>query len=75
MMTTDLTHPSVRFNMGQCIGSLGIEINTGMRHSQGSVLKLVQTRYGIKAKTKKKALDELKALYKETYGTEYGANN
>jgi len=59
-------------HMAQCIGALSIEVNTGMGHSRGSVLKLVQTRYNVKARTKAKALEELKAVYKETTGWEYG---
>lgn len=74
-MTTmsELYHPAARYQMAQCISSLSIETRTGMRHSQGSILKLVQQRYGIKARTKRGALEELLALYKETYGKEYGS--
>jgi hypothetical protein len=68
-MNSDIDH----FRMCQVIGSLSIEVNTGMRHSQGSILKLAQQRYGIKAKNKKKALEEMRVLYAETYGREYGA--
>jgi hypothetical protein len=61
------------FHMMQCIGALSIEVNTGMKHSRGSILKLVQQRYGVKAKTKKGALAEMKVLYKETAGRDYGS--
>ena len=60
-------------HLAQCIGALSIEVNTGMRHSRGSVLKLVQRQYGVRSKTKKGALAELKAMYAETTGREYGA--
>lgn len=62
-------------HLAQCIGALRIEVNTGMRHSRGSVLKLVQQRYGVKAKTKAKALEELKELYKKETGREYGSKS
>lgn len=62
-------------HMAQCIGALSVEVNTGMKHSKGSILKLVQTQYGVKARTKKKALEELKKLYKETTGWEYGSKD
>lgn len=65
--------PGAAFQMAQCIGALSIEVGTGLKHSRGSVLKLVQERYGIKAKTKAKALEELKALYKEATGRDYGS--
>lgn len=70
--TTQQVVPN-HFHMCQCIGALSIEVNTGMRHSRGSILKLVQQRYGVKAKTKAKALDELKAQYKEHFGRDYGS--
>lgn len=60
------------FNMMQCIGSLSIEVNTGMKHSRGSILKLVQQRYGVKSKTKKGALAEMKQQYKDLTGRDYG---
>lgn len=61
------------FNLMQCIGSLRIEVNTGLRHSQGSVLKLVQERYGVTARTKKGALVQLEDLYEEHTGRRYGS--
>lgn len=69
-----MTDQEIRhFHMAQCIAALSIEVNTGMRHSRGSVLRLAQDRFGIKAKIKSKALEELKALYKEETGREYGS--
>ena len=60
-------------HMAQCIGALSIEVNTGLRHSRGSVLKMVQQEYGVQAKTKKAALTELKGMYQEATGREYGS--
>ena len=76
MTTIDMTKPENRdrFHMAQCISALRIEVNTGMKHSRGSILKLVQRVYGVKAKTKKGALEEMKKLYKETTGYEYGSH-
>lgn len=61
-----------RFHLAQCISALNIEVKTGMKHSRGSVLRMVQDQYGVKAKTKKGALAELRAQYKELTGFEYG---
>ena len=61
------------FRMCQVIASLSIEVNTGLTHSRGSILKLAQRRYGVQATRKKAALAEMKALYLERYGREYGA--
>lgn len=61
------------FHLMQCIGALSIEVNTGMRHSRGSVLKLVQRQYGVTSKTKAGALAELRELYEQTTGRAYGS--
>ena len=69
----DSTDAMAHFNMARTIAMLGIEVKTGMSHSSGSVLKVAQRHYGIQARTKANALEELKTLYRETYGREYGA--
>lgn len=61
------------FVMAQRIAMLSIQSKTGMVYSKGSVLKLVRKEYGVKASTIDGALAELKALYLETYGREYGS--
>jgi hypothetical protein len=38
--------------------ALKLEVETGLRHSQGSILKHLQTHYGIKSRTKINALYE-----------------
>lgn len=58
----------IRLNILQCIAALSIEVNTGMRHSGGSVLRLTQERYGVKSRTKAKALQELRGIYHDRYG-------
>ena len=60
------------FNLMQCIGALSIEVNTGMKHSKGSVLAHAQRTFGVRSKTKKGALEELRKIYKEHTGREYG---
>jgi hypothetical protein len=60
------------FNLMQTIGALRIEVNTGMRHSQGSVLKHSQRVYGVTARTKVVALAQLEELYEDTTGRKYG---
>lgn len=45
----------------QCYYALSIEVKTGMRHSRGSVLRLVQDKYGVASKTKKGAMAELRS--------------
>jgi cytidylate kinase len=59
------------YAIAQCIARLKIEANTGMVFRQ-STLKIVQQRYGIKARTKAKALDEMLEFYKQKYGRPYG---
>lgn len=54
------------------IAALKIEVNTGMKMSRGSVLKFAQQMYGITAKTKAKALDQLLDYYLWRYGHSYG---
>lgn len=59
------------FAMLQVIGALSVEVNTGMRFSRGlSILQVAQRRYGIKAKRKPAALQELRKLYADTFGVE-----
>jgi hypothetical protein len=47
------------FQILQVRYALDIQAKTGLRHSRGSVLKLAQQRYGIKAKTAAAAVTEL----------------
>lgn len=62
------------FQMARCIAGLKIEVNTGMKMSRGvSMLRVVQDQFSIQAKTKKKALEEMLALYEKTYGRKYGS--
>ena len=61
------------FNLMQCIGALRIEVATGMKHSQRSVLAHVQREYGVTKRTKKGALAELEALYERLTGKTYGS--
>lgn len=60
-------------HMAQCIGALRIEVKTGMKHSKGSVLKVVQQVYGVRSRTKTGALREMENLYKERTGRDYGS--
>lgn len=71
----DLSDPRVarRYNMAQTIGCLSITVNTGLKHSKGSVLEHARRTYGIKSRTYKGALKEMKALYKKETGRDYGS--
>ncbi len=60
--------------MTSAISRLRIEVNTGLKFSGGSTLKAVNKLYGLTARTKAKALEQLLALYKEKYGRDYGSN-
>lgn len=60
------------FHMSQCISMLRIETSTGLGHSRGSVLKVVQERYGCKKRTKLGALKELEEMFEKRYGRKYG---
>jgi hypothetical protein len=51
-------------------GRLQIEVNTGLRHSGGSTLKVVKQMYGVYSNTKKGALAEVEAYMK---GWQYAA--
>jgi hypothetical protein len=53
------------FHKLQCYYALKIEVNTGLRHSRGSILKMIQTKYGVKARTKKAALAEFGAMLQD----------
>lgn len=59
--------------MASAIAMLQIEVRTGLRHSRGSVLKVCQREYGIKARTKAKALAEMLDLYEDAFGRAYGS--
>lgn len=54
------------------IAALKIEVNTGMKVNRGSILKFAQQRYGITAKTKAKALEQMLDYYLRRYGHSYG---
>lgn len=51
------------FNLLQVKMALGIEVDTGLRHSQGSVLKVAKQRFGCVSNTKTGALAEVKAMW------------
>lgn len=57
------------FRMLQLMGALSIEVRTGMKVGPGSLLKAVEMRYGIKARTKKAALEKMRALYEQVFDT------
>lgn len=61
------------WRMSSTIAMLKIEVNTGLRNSRGSVLQAARAQYGITANSKKKALEQMLALYLQTYGREYGS--
>lgn len=44
---------------------LKLEVETGLRHSRGSVMNVVRHEFGIPYKTKKRVLAELEAILKE----------
>jgi len=45
--------------------ALEMEVDTGMKMSRVSALKAAQTNYGVKAKTKKGAIREMRAMLEE----------
>jgi len=47
------------------IAALRIEVNTGMKMTRGSLLKSARRQYGINARTKVGAINELKAIYND----------
>ena len=56
------------FNLLQVKHALAIEVDTGMHHSRGSILKLAKQRFGVVSSTKKGALAEVEAMWA---GVEY----
>lgn len=44
----------------QAFYALKLEVETGLRHSRGSVMKLIKQRYGIEGNTKKVVLENYK---------------
>lgn len=50
------------FQLAQHRYALQVEVDTGMKHSRGSVLASARAKYGIKARTKRQALIELTAM-------------
>lgn len=59
------------FQMMSQIKALELEVRTGMKFSQGSVLKMVQRQHGIKATRKKDAVIEMKKLFNERSGKDF----
>jgi len=72
-MIIDTPEGMDHFRLASLIAMLTIEVATGMSHSRGSILKVAQSQYGCVKRTKKGALAELRAMYAEAYGREYGA--
>jgi len=60
-------------HIAQCIGALQIEVDTGMRHSRGSVLKVCHGQGYTTKLTKKAALIDLHQIYTELTGRVYGS--
>lgn len=58
-------NPGARFHLLQIKHALRLEINTGMRHSKGSVMELARSTYGIKARTKIGVLNAVEDLLKQ----------
>ncbi len=62
-----------QLEMAQAIAMLRIEVNTGMRHSRGSVMKLAKKKFGVEGHTKKSVLSNLEDLYAREVGRRYGS--
>lgn len=60
--TIVVENPGRVFKLLQIKHMLSIEVNTGLTHSRGSVLKAAQREFGIKSRTKRGALREVEAL-------------
>jgi len=73
MSVVDTPDALEHFQFARCIAALRIEVSTGLKHSQGSMLKHVQNTYGIQSRTKKGALLDLEMKYKKIYGRRYGS--
>jgi hypothetical protein len=60
--TIVVENPGRLFRLLQIKHMLSIEVNTGLTHSRGSVLKVAQREFGVKSRTKRGALKEVEAL-------------
>ena len=56
------------------ISSLALEINTGMKVTRFPLTGVAE-QYGVYARTKKKCLREMLAVYKKHYGVDYRDEN
>jgi hypothetical protein len=61
MIIIEGTQAINQYRMLAAVKMLELEAKTGMINSRGSVLKMVQREYGIKARTKSAAAVELRA--------------
>jgi len=71
MIVIDTPEGIEHFRLAALIAALRIEVKTGM---VGRMPTLPVARsYGVQARTKKKALEELEGIYMVTYGRPYGS--
>lgn len=62
-----IDNPGEHFHLLQCYYALKIEVDTGLRNSRGSVLKMVQQKYDVQSRTKKGAMKEIAQLLEKRY--------
>jgi hypothetical protein len=61
------------YRIASAIAMLRIEVNTGMKHSRGSVLQACKANWGCPKGTKKGALAWMESYYEKVAGRPYGA--
>lgn len=67
MTVIDTPEGIAAFRLACLIRALDTEIRTGLKVSRFPLLRVAE-QYGVKARTKAKALEALEALYEATYG-------
>lgn len=76
MTVVNMQDPDARFHFRLCqvIACLRIEVKTGMRHSQGSVVKVLKSMFPTSQVPSRKqaALHWAEDTYEELYGRRYG---
>jgi hypothetical protein len=61
-------NPGEIYHLLQIKYALRIEINTGMKHSKGSIMNMAKVRYGFKGHTKREVLKEVEAALETRAG-------
>lgn len=65
MIVIDTPEGIAAFRYLQLYYALKLEVNTGLRHSRGSIMNVIRKEFGIKARTKKAVLEEYEEILRK----------